>query len=85
MLFRYIRRKTDEDVERVRAACADMSQRDSLAARDARDAAQAEALRQSQHASEVQVRCGKGLLGAPQELFARDVGGSVGWMKRRAA
>ena len=64
MLFRYIRRKTDEDVERVRAACADMSQRDSLAARDARDAAQAEALRQSQHASEVQVRCGKGLLGA---------------------
>ncbi len=32
-----------------------MSQRDSLAAREARDAAQAEALRASQHANELQV------------------------------
>lgn len=52
---RYIRRKTDEDVERVRLACADMSQRDSLAARDARDAAQAEAMKAAQHATDVQV------------------------------
>jgi Tfp pilus assembly protein PilV len=51
----YVRRKTDEDVERVRAACAEMSQRDSLAAREARDAAQAEALKMSQRATEVQV------------------------------
>lgn len=52
---RYIRRKTDEDVERVRLACADMSQRDSLAAREARDAAQAEAMKATQHATDVQV------------------------------
>jgi hypothetical protein len=51
---RYIRRKTDEDVERVRLACADMAQRDSLAARDARDAAQAEAMKAAQHATDVQ-------------------------------
>ena len=53
--LRYIRRKTDEDVERVRLACADMAQRDSLAAREARDAAQAEAMKASQHATDVQV------------------------------
>jgi hypothetical protein len=64
---RYIRRKTDEDVERVRLACADMSQRDSLAARDARDAAQAEAMKAAQHATDVQVRL---MIGTSRDLCA---------------